>query len=181
MATNYPTSLDTFTNPSAGDSLNSPSHSAQHADINDAMEAVQAKLGVGAGTIGSWTTFTPSWNNFTAGNAVEVWHYAVVNDVLFIEGRTTLSGSTMGTNPGFDLPNGYSLQNLGQPYGNAAFSETGTAELEGFVVPSGPNEIRFVKYEVSGSQIKRGTVSTNSPFQWGDGDQIRAVFQVRLT
>lgn len=48
MATNYPTSLDTFTNPSAGSALNSPSHAGQHADINDAMEAVQTSLLDGA-------------------------------------------------------------------------------------------------------------------------------------
>lgn len=48
MASNYPTSLDTFTNPSAGASLSSPSHSAQHGDVNDAVEAIEAKLGIGS-------------------------------------------------------------------------------------------------------------------------------------
>jgi len=46
MATNFPTSLDSLTNPSSGDSLSSPSHSAQHANVNDAVEALQAKVGV---------------------------------------------------------------------------------------------------------------------------------------
>jgi hypothetical protein len=41
MATNFPTSVDVFTNPIAGDSLNSPSHSAQHANANDAIEAIE--------------------------------------------------------------------------------------------------------------------------------------------
>jgi len=45
MATNYPSSLDALTNPTAGDSLTSPSHAAQHANVNDAVEAVQAELG----------------------------------------------------------------------------------------------------------------------------------------
>jgi hypothetical protein len=45
MPTNYPAAFDSFTNPSAGDSLASPSHAGQHANINDAMEAVQATLG----------------------------------------------------------------------------------------------------------------------------------------
>jgi hypothetical protein len=47
MPTNYPTSLDNFTNPTANDSLNLPSHSTQHANANDAIEAIEAKLGVG--------------------------------------------------------------------------------------------------------------------------------------
>jgi hypothetical protein len=48
MATNFPTSLDNFTNPTANDSLNIPSHSLQHANANDAIEAIEAKLGVGS-------------------------------------------------------------------------------------------------------------------------------------
>ena len=46
MATNFPTSLDALTNPVASDSLSSPSHAGQHADANDAIEALQAKVGV---------------------------------------------------------------------------------------------------------------------------------------
>ena len=46
MATNFPTSLDSLTNPTSSDSLNSPSHSAQHANVNDAVEALQVKVGI---------------------------------------------------------------------------------------------------------------------------------------
>ena len=46
MAINFPASLDSLTNPTSSDSLNSPSHSGQHADANDAIEALQAKVGV---------------------------------------------------------------------------------------------------------------------------------------
>ena len=46
MATNFPGSLDSLTNPTGSDALNSPSHSSQHADANDAIEALQAKVGV---------------------------------------------------------------------------------------------------------------------------------------
>jgi len=46
MATNFPASLDTLTNPTSSDSLSSPSHSAQHANVNDAVEALQVKVGI---------------------------------------------------------------------------------------------------------------------------------------
>jgi hypothetical protein len=46
VATNYPGSIDSLTNPSAGDALTSPSHSAQHANANDAIEAIETELGV---------------------------------------------------------------------------------------------------------------------------------------
>ena len=52
MPTNFPTSSDNFTNPISNDSLNNPSHSLQHANNNDAIEAIEASLlpnGVGYG------------------------------------------------------------------------------------------------------------------------------------
>jgi hypothetical protein len=52
MATNFPTSVDNFTNPTANDSLNLPSHSTQHANANDAIEAVEDYLLNGAGKTG---------------------------------------------------------------------------------------------------------------------------------
>lgn len=45
MASNYPGSLDTLTNPVATDPLNNPAHAEQHEDANDAIEAIQATLG----------------------------------------------------------------------------------------------------------------------------------------
>ena len=47
MPTNFPSSLDTFTNPSSGDTLSNPSHAGQHSDVNDAVEAMQAVIGTG--------------------------------------------------------------------------------------------------------------------------------------
>jgi len=49
MATNFPTSVDSLVNPVSNDSLNSPSHSAQHANANDAIEAIETYLLNGQG------------------------------------------------------------------------------------------------------------------------------------
>jgi hypothetical protein len=48
MASTYPAALDDFTNPTATDPLNSETvpHATQHADLNDAVEAIEATLGV---------------------------------------------------------------------------------------------------------------------------------------
>lgn len=45
---NYPGSLDVLTNPTTNDFLNSPNHVQQHSDVNDIVEALEAKLGIGA-------------------------------------------------------------------------------------------------------------------------------------
>lgn len=48
MATSYPGSLDNFINPTATDTLNSTTvpHHQQHANLNDAVEALQTVLGI---------------------------------------------------------------------------------------------------------------------------------------
>jgi len=98
MATNFPASLDTLTNPTSSDSLSSPSHSAQHANVNDAVEALQAKVGADSSAVttshdykiaqlealGSIQTYTPTWtvpagSTPTIGNGSLTGKYTVIN------------------------------------------------------------------------------------------------------
>ena len=55
MATNFPGSLDSFTNPSASDAMDSVTvpHADQHANLNDAVESLQAKVGVDGSAVTS--------------------------------------------------------------------------------------------------------------------------------
>lgn len=46
MATSFPTSKDDFVNPQSTDSVQTVSHAAQHANANDAIEALETKVGV---------------------------------------------------------------------------------------------------------------------------------------
>jgi len=48
MAITWPVTADVLTNPSATDKTNSPSHATQHANANDALEAIEAYLGTNA-------------------------------------------------------------------------------------------------------------------------------------
>jgi hypothetical protein len=75
MTSSYPASLDSFTNPSATDEMDDPGveHDVQHSDANDAIEALQAKVGVGASTpttVGDVLTVSASgvtgWSNATS-------------------------------------------------------------------------------------------------------------------
>lgn len=51
MATNFPTSLDALNNPTSSNTLASPDHAGQHADANDAIEALQAKVGINGSSV----------------------------------------------------------------------------------------------------------------------------------
>lgn len=46
MSISFPTALDNFSNPTASSDLSNPSHSQQHSDLNDAVEALQLKVGI---------------------------------------------------------------------------------------------------------------------------------------
>jgi hypothetical protein len=113
MATSFPSSLDSFTNPSAADALDSVSvpHADQHANLNDAMEAVQAKLGVGAGTIGEWTDYTPnvaaSTGTITTGT-LQFAQYSQINDFVLVRfGYTVITaGTAAGASLTLDPPSG---------------------------------------------------------------------------
>lgn len=53
MSVNFPTSLDTLTNPQTSDPQNNPSHAGQHSDANDAIEALEAKVGANTSAVTS--------------------------------------------------------------------------------------------------------------------------------
>jgi hypothetical protein len=81
MATNWPNSVQTFTNPSASDGLNSPSHSAQHTTVNDTVEALQQYAGsvlVKTQTIGSGVSSVTVTNAFDS----RFKNYRIFYDVL---------------------------------------------------------------------------------------------------
>ncbi len=48
MASNYPNQLDSLTNPLPDQPLDDPTvdHAAQHANANDAIEAIEARIGI---------------------------------------------------------------------------------------------------------------------------------------
>lgn len=50
MPTQFPAAIDNFSNPLPGDKLNAPSHSGQHTNANDAIEAIEARIGVNGST-----------------------------------------------------------------------------------------------------------------------------------
>lgn len=53
MTTNFPNTIDTLTNPTGTDKVATVDHAAQHANANDAIEALQAKVGVDSSAVTS--------------------------------------------------------------------------------------------------------------------------------
>lgn len=98
MTTSYPTSLDTLTNPTSGSDPSVVGHASQHANANDAIEALQAKLGIGAST--------PTSGNLLVGTGVGSATWSKAAPTGTIVGTTdsqTLTNKTL-TSPTINTP-----------------------------------------------------------------------------
>lgn len=94
MASTFPTALDTFTNPTGTSLLTSPDHALQHSDINDAVEALEAKVAIGNTVLGKYTAYTPTWVGLTVGNGTVTTAYARVNDFVHYFGQVVFGSTT---------------------------------------------------------------------------------------
>jgi len=132
--------------------------------------------------IGSWVSFTPSWNNLTIGNGTDQWYYAVVNETLFITGRTTFgSTSSISGAVQMEIPYGTGIMNVSQPVGSANYLESGGDNYNGVVTTQSGTTLGFREFNVTGSLITQANIFAGSPFTWGTDDQIRATMTLRLT
>jgi microcystin-dependent protein len=143
MSTSFPSGLDALTNPTSSDGLNSPDHAGQHADANDAIEALEAKVGVNssavttshdyliknntpAGVINMWATTTAptSWL-LCDGTAVSRTTYAALFAVI-----STTYGIGDGSTT-FNVPNLKGKVPVGRDSADSSFDtmgETGGAK-----------------------------------------------------
>ena len=188
MATNFPTSLDALTNPTSSDSLSSPSHSAQHANVNDAVEALQAKVGVDGSAvtssldyqlanIGTRATFTPTWTSTgtqpALGNGTLVGEWVRVQNLVMVTYNLTMgSTTTFGTgNYLFSLPTAasddidpYQMQGFGVVTDVSLLTNYNMYALYNFGSPN-----NHLLYAPSANTFISNTV----PFTWASGDVAR--------
>lgn len=90
MASNYPSSIDNFTDPSGTSLITTPDHAGLHTDVNDAIFNIQTVLGT--------TSATAALKNITAGRfalagSADTFQKGTINMSLFSTG--TISGGTL--------------------------------------------------------------------------------------
>jgi len=109
MTTNFPSSIDNFTNPTSSSTMASPSHSAQHADVNDAVEALQAKVGVDGSAVTSSLDYKVAQQGLTfiksqaIGSGVSSVTMTNAFDGTFDDYRVIVSGTYASTAGGQTL------------------------------------------------------------------------------
>jgi len=132
-------------------------------------------------SIGEATAFTPSWNNFTVGNAVGTWYYTQVNDLVIVQGRTTLGSTSAVTGAvSIDYPVGSPVVTSSMSAGHAFYEDATGTNLLGVVLLAGSN-VTLRTYSVTGSDITFGTVNATTPFTWATNDEFRLSFVYQIS
>lgn len=178
MAINYPTSLDTFTNPTATSLLTSPSHAQQHSDINDAVEALEAKVAIGNTVLGTYSSYTPTWTNLTVGDGTVLARYCRVNNFVnavgyIIFGSTTaITGSVLFTLP-INAQNPTPLLG-GFPLMDVVFRDTSAGANTFGVVQSNisATTVALRILNTAGTYATQSSLSSTAPFTWAVDDRI---------
>jgi hypothetical protein len=197
MTINYPTSLDNFTNPSASDTLDSPTapHATQHSDLNDAVEALQAKVGADSSAVttshdykiadhasrlttlealGDYTDYSGSitFTNFTLGNGtVDYAQYARVGDLVHYWGQVTL-GSTSSITGLLFISAPVPVYGSQRAPGTANYTEAGVGAYTGVARPTAGNGIVMYATYIIASFGRESNVQPAIPFTWGTGDSF---------
>ena len=99
MATNFPTSLDALSNPTSTDGLNNPSHSDQHTNANDAIEALEAKVGVNSSAVSTSLDFLVTQANASGSSGLESGTYYTTSSNTNTSLSTTTTTGTVSYLP----------------------------------------------------------------------------------
>ena len=180
MASTFPTSLDAFTNPIATNPLTAPSHAQQHSDINDAVEALEAKVAIGATVLGTYTAYTPTINNLTLGNGTITSAYCQVNKLVhyygkFVFGSTSSFGAgnvsiTLPINPDFISSSPF----LYTAMGTTSITDASlAATYVGVAQPNGAGTAFFASVlNTAGTYSAWAMINASLPMVWATGDYI---------
>jgi hypothetical protein len=194
LAINYPTSLDNFTNPSATSSLDSPSHSLQHSDANDALEALEAKVGIGASPAGSatsgqiltaqgggtalwqggaWISYTPTFTNFTLGNGtLDYAAYQQIGKTVIVRIRVVL-GSTSSVSGNINISLPITSKNYTQTHvdlGGALINDSGSATYGAYFGFGNTTSVNLNTYDSAATHIRVALTSASVPMTWAVND-----------
>jgi len=132
-------------------------------------------------SIGESTAFTPSWNNFTVGNAVESWYYTQVNDLVIVQGNTVLgSTSSVTGNLSMNYPVSSAVVAASMSGGHAVYEDATGSNLLGVILLGG-SSVSLRSYSVTGSDITYATVNASNPFTWTTSDEISLSFVYQIS
>jgi hypothetical protein len=133
-------------------------------------------------TLGGWTSFTPSWTNFTVGNGSTSGFYVTAGKIVWGYVQATLgSTSSMGTSPRFAPPVGTVSGNMPglTTVGWCYLQDTGVTIYTGFLnLDSGG--FRLNSQTASTDDTRLDPVTSTNPMTWTNTDALGAYFQYQI-
>lgn len=178
MASTYPTALDAFTNPTATSLLTSPNHAQQHSDLNDAVEALEAKVAIGATVLGTYTAYTPTIG-LTVGNGTMTSQYCRVNNFVHYWGKVVFGTTTTVTGGGMNLSLPINCDaslsgSVGNNLGNVACRDTSA----GITVPgasltvASATLVYLEQFNAASTYAQNQAITATIPFTWATTDVL---------
>lgn len=156
MSTLYPGSIDngtTLPNPSASSPTNNPDHASLHANANDAVKAVETKVGTGAST--------PTLNNLLIGTGTGTSSWSKVAPTGTIVGTTDTQTLTNKTINGGTISNATISNPTLTVDSVTGFTSSTTGSVYGLSVASGVLSSPTLSGTVGGNLTFSGTMSVN--------------------
>ncbi len=148
---------------------------ATHAAIAAAHHTKYTDAEVNAliATAGTWTTWVPTYNNFTIGAGTVVARYVELGDIVIAQFSLTFASDTTidGSSPDVSLPvtaNGSGFSVL--PGTTAIAYESGSGLRFCTSYLKSTTTAAIFPQEIIAGYLQAATVSATIPFTWGTGD-----------
>lgn len=157
MPTNYPVSLDNFTNPLASNTLANPSHSTQHANANDAIEAIEYYLGTQSNPAANTITYrvdeleanqgdpTQYYTFQTTGNGATVSYPLTPPPTYIAQTMVAVSGVVQSSISDYTLNAGSIVFNVAPPNGATVFFQWSVGGIADTLTA---NDVSFIQLGV---------------------------------
>jgi hypothetical protein len=193
MASGFPASIDNFTDPLSNSPLNSPSHSALHSDVNDAVEKIETYMGLVKVIPTSVTNGTlSSTGTVTVGTAVSSVTVAGAFSSLYDNYLITANGGASSVSTSMKLSLGataagyyynlvYQSYNASTPTGSGGTNLTnwlvgyaGTAGIDCTINLQSPNLAKNTLYSFSGALATTTGENSNGRGYLADTTQYTA-------
>lgn len=128
-----------------------------------------ANGGTGATTLGTWTSYTPTFYNMTLGNGTIAFKYAQIGKIVHVNGVITFGSTTTLSGGVFDwtLPVASALPSL-HLVGQNIYYKT-SLHFGVSIIISGNQTVRSITQIVSGSNVVNQEISATTPFTWASG------------
>ncbi len=147
---------------------------------NDLLLTAASGETTGLKYTGAWTSWTPTYANFTIGNATVTAKYQQIGKIVNIFYRAVWGSTTSFTSfPQITLP--INAANSGYSTGNAYLEDNGIGSFAGSILIETANVFQLILQNSTGTYASNAFLSANTiPFTWATGDKMIATFSYEV-